>query len=276
MTIGLVTDSNSQIPPDLVARYGVEVVPLTIVVDGTEFSEGVDLDADGFYAHFADGTPEVSTSQPSSGLFAATYERLADSGVDEILSVHVTEGLSGTLNSARLAQAGSPVPVRLVDSGTGSFGVSCCLWEAAEAIATGADLEEAALVAESTAPTVGNVFVVQALELARRGGRIDVDADGDDGIPVLTAKGADIEVVGMAHDLDEAVMIMTDFALGWGDDLRVAVGVADVEAAAMSEAMASRLSGHANVRDLVHYRVGPSVGVHTGPGTAGGFFYPAR
>jgi DegV family protein with EDD domain len=276
MTIGLVTDSNSQIPPDFVARYGVEVVPLTIVIDGIEFSEGVDLDADGFYARFADGTPEVSSSQPSPGLFAAAYERLAESGVDEILSVHVTEGLSGTLNSARLAQTGSPVPVRLVDSGTGSFGVSCCLWEAAEAIVAGADLEEAAAVAESTAPTVGNVFVVQALELARRGGRIDVDTDGDEGIPVVTAKGAEIEVVGMAHDLDEAVTIMTDFTLGWGDDLRVAVGVADAEAAAMSDAMASRLSGHANVRDLVHYRVGPSVGVHTGPGTAGGFFYPAR
>lgn len=276
MTIGIVTDSNSQIPADLVHRYGVEVVPLTIVIDGVEHAEGVDLTVDDFYGRFTDGTPEVSTSQPSPGLFAEAYERLAAAGVDEILSVHVTEGLSGTLNSARLAQDNSPVPVHLVDTGTGSFGVTCCLWEAAEAIAGGADLEEAAAVAESTAGTVGNVFVVQALELARRGGRIDVDTQGADGIPVVTAKGVDIEVVGMAHDLDEAVAIMSDFALGWGDDLRVAVGVADAAAAPMSEAMASRLDGHANVRDLVHYRVGPSVGVHTGPGTAGGFFYPAR
>jgi DegV family protein with EDD domain len=276
MTIGLVTDSNSQLPAELVDRYEVEIVPITIVIDGTEYAEGVDLTADDFYARFEDATPEVSTSQPNPRLFTEAYERLAARGADEILSVHVATSLSGTLNSARLASATSAVPVRLVDSGTGSFGVSCCLWEAAEAIVRGAGLEEAAEVAEGTAATVGNVFVVQALDLARKGGRIDLATDESEGVPVVTAKGADIAVVGLAPDLDEAVTIMCDFATSWGDDLRVAVGVADSGAAAMSEAMAERLAGHASVRDIVHYRVGPSVGVHTGPGTAGAFFYPAR
>ena len=276
MTIGLVTDSNSQLPPELAERYGVEVVPLSIVVDGTEYAEGVDLTADDFYARFESGTPEVSTSQPSPGLFAAAYERLAEQGADEIMGVHVTDELSGTLNSARLAAGTSPVPIRLVDSGTGSFGISCCLWEAAEAIRRGAGLDEAAEIAESTAATVGNVFVVQALDLARQGGRLELDTDPADGVPVVTAKGADVSVVGTARDLDEAVSIMTDFAVDWGSDLRVAVGIADRQAASMSESMAARLDGHVAVREIVRYRVGPSVGVHTGPGTAGAFFYRSR
>ena len=276
MTIGLVTDSNSQLPPELVERYGVEVVPITIVIDGEEYAEGVDLSADDFYARFERATPDVSTSQPNPGQFAAAYRRLAADGADEILSIHVASSLSGTLNSARLGSASSPIPVRLVDSGTGSFGVSCCLWEAAESVRRGAGLEEAAEIAEITATTVGNVFVVQALDLARKGGRVDLATDESEGVPVVTAKGADISVVGMAADLDDAVTIMSDFATDWGDDLRVAVGVADVQAAVMSDAMADRLEGHPSVREIVHYRVGPSVGVHTGPGTAGGFFYPAR
>jgi DegV family protein with EDD domain len=276
MTIGLVTDSNSQLPPELAERYEVEVVPITIVIDGTAYAEGVDLTADEFYARFEDATPEVSTSQPTPGLFTAAYQRLAERGADEILSIHVSSSLSGTLNSARLAVASGPVPVRLVDSGTGSFGVSCCLWEAAEAIGRGAGLEEAAEIAECTATTVGNVFVVQALDLARKGGRIDLATDESEGVPVVSAKGADISVIGLAPDLDEAVTIMSDYATIWGDDLRVAVGVADQGAAVMSRAMAERLDGHESVRDIVHYRVGPSVGVHTGPGTAGAFFYPAR
>jgi DegV family protein with EDD domain len=276
MNIGLVTDSNSQLPPELAERYEVEVVPITIVIDGIEYAEGVDLTADDFYARFEGATPEVSTSQPNPSLFTEAYERLAEQGADEILSVHVAGSLSGTLNSARLAVASSPVPVRLVDSGTGSFGVSCCLWEAAEAIARGAGLEEAAEVADCTAATVGNVFVLQALDLARKGGRIDLATDESEGVPVVSAKGADISVVGLAPDLDEAVTIMCDYVTSWGDDLRVAVGVADAAAAAMSEAMAERLDGHESVRDIVHYRVGPSVGVHTGPGTAGAFFYPSR
>lgn len=276
MTIGLVTDSNAQLPSELIERYGVEVVPITVVIDGEAYAEGVDLTADDFYARFEGATPDVSTSQPNPGQFASAYQRSADAGADEILSVHVGADLSGTFNSARLAAGSSPVPVRLVDTGTASFGVSCCLWEAAEAIGDGAGLEEAARTAEETAATVGNVFVLQALDLARKGGRVDLATDESEGVPVVSAKGADLAVVGMAADLDEAVTIMTDFALDWGEDLRVAVGVADAQAAGMSEAMADRLDGHTSVREIVRYRVGPSVGVHTGPGTAGGFFYPAR
>jgi DegV family protein with EDD domain len=276
VTVGLVTDSSSQLPPELAERYGVEVVPITVVVDGVEHQEGVDLDADGFYARFADGAvPEVTTAQPGPGRFIEAYDRLAESGVDEILSIHVTAVVSGTLNSARVAAESAPVPVRLVDTGTGSFGISCCVWEAAEVLAAGGSIEDAADVAEQIGATVGNVFVVQALDLARKGGRVDLDHDAADGIPVLTARGTDLEVVGVAKSEAEAVTIMSDFVLADGPDLRVAVGVADRAAASMSEAMARRVRDDHRVREVVCYRVGPSVGVHTGPGTAGGFFYPA-
>ena len=133
--IGLVTDSNAQLPPELATRYGVEVVPLTVTVDGEAFAEGVDLDADAFYARFDHGTPTVSTSQPSPGAFAEAYARVAERGATEILSIHIGSAVSGTLNSARIAVAGSPVPVRLVDTGTASFGVACCVWEAASRVA---------------------------------------------------------------------------------------------------------------------------------------------
>lgn len=240
--IGLVTDSNSQIPPELVERYGVEVVPLTVVVDGVEHAEGVDLDADAFYAHFADGrTPLVSTSQPGPALFAAAYERAAARGAIEILSVHIGAALSGTLNSAGVAAPASPVPVRLVDTGTASFGIACCLWEAAEAIAAGAGVEEAAAVAERTAATVGNVFVVGALDLARRGGRVRVDAD-DEGVPVLTLAGGAVEVVATARTADEAADAMARHVLDHASaprPLRVAVGLADAAGSVLSERLAN-------------------------------------
>ncbi len=109
--IGLVTDSNAQLPPELIERYHVEVVPLSVTIDGETFLEGVDLDADGFYARFeGGGRPEVSTAQPSPGRFAQVFEELAGRGVTEILAVHVGSSVSGTLNSARLAAADSLVP----------------------------------------------------------------------------------------------------------------------------------------------------------------------
>ena len=276
--IGLVTDSNSQLPAELAERYGVEIVPLTVTVDGVAHLEGVDLDADGFYERFADGrVPEVSTSHPSPGQFVDAYRRLADAGATEILSIHIGSEISGTLNSARLAAQGSAVPVRLVDTGTASFGVACCVWEAAEALAREATVEEAAQVAEQLAATVGNVFTVRALDLARAGGRLaaGVDAGTGDAIPVLSLVGSAITVVGTAATLAEAADVMADRVTAAGTRLRVAVGVADADAAALVGALEDRLRGHEQVLEMVRYRVGPSVGVHSGPGTAGAFFYPA-
>ncbi|MGH9263978.1 MAG: DegV family protein [Acidimicrobiales bacterium] len=279
--IGLVTDSNAQLPPALAERYGVEIVPLTVTVDGTEYLEGVDLDADAFYARFQASRPVVSTAQPSPGRFAAAYEAVAERGATEILSVHIGSTVSGTVNSARLASQVSPVPVRIVDTGTASFAVSLCLWEGAEAVARGATLEEAAAAAERVAATVGNVFVVGALDLARAGGRLRVDIAPDraptgPAVPVLTLKGGSMQQVERCTDLEEAADTMAGFvrAAGKADPLRVGVGLSDPGTLPLVTALEERLRDAPEVRELVRYRIGPSVGAHTGPGTVGTMFAP--
>jgi DegV family protein with EDD domain len=273
-TIGIVTDSNSQIPPELVERYGIEVVPLIVTVDGVDYAEGEDLDADRFYELFDQGSSTVSTSQPSPGRIAEAYERLAARGATEILSIHLGSAMSGTLNSARVATGASPVPVRLVDTGTASFGVACCVWEAADALAAGAGIDEAASVAAQVAGRVGNVFVVKALDLARAGGRLAVGVEDDvSAIPVLSLSDGEIRAVGQAHDVAEAAVVMADYITMAGEALKVAVGIADRQAAPLWTALEEQLARATQVREVVRYRVGPSVGAHTGPGTAGAFFY---
>jgi DegV family protein with EDD domain len=255
------------------------VVPLTVTIDGEPYLEGVDLDADAFYRRFDGGRrPEVSTSQPSPGAFARAFRDLADRGAEAILAVHIGSAISGTVNSARLGAEAAPVPVRVVDTGTASFGVACCVWEAGEALAGGATLEEAAGVAGEVGAGVGTVFTVGALHLARAGGRLapeGLDAGGSDPVPVLTMAGGEMQVVGRAADLDGAVEAMTAHVLAGGPSLRVGVGVADAAGAALSEALEERLARAPVVREVVRYRIGPSVGAHTGPGTAGAFFYPS-
>ena len=278
--IGLCTDSNAQLPTELARRYGVEVVPLTVTVDGVDHLEGVDLDADGFYARFAGGAaPSVTTAAPSPGRFAAAYRALADAGAGEILSVHIGSTISATLNAARLGAEASPVPVRLVDTGTASFGVACCLWEAAEAVAAGAGLEEAAAVAEAVAARTDNVFVVRAVDLVRRGGRMSAAAaEGAleaDAIPVVRLVGGSYQPVALARTVDEAADAMAAAVLEGGERLRVGISVADAAGAPVREALERRLAGARQIVDLVRYRVGPSVGVHTGPGTAGAMWYSA-
>jgi DegV family protein with EDD domain len=276
VTISIVTDSNAQLPPELAERFGIEVVPLTVTVDGVAYLEGVDLDADDFYSRFErGGSPVVATSQPSPGRFADAYQRLADGGATEILSVHIGSSVSGTVNAARLAAGDAPVPVRVVDTGTASFAVALCAWASAEAIAAGATLDEAATAAARVSATVGNVFVVRALDLARAGGRLAPTMElGSDEIAVLTLTGGVMRTLGYARDLDGAAGAMAVHVRSSGTGLRVGVGVADAGTEPLAEALASRLQDAAEVSELVRYRIGPSVGAHTGPGTVGTMFVP--
>ena len=269
--IALVIDSNAQLPPAFAERFGVTTVPLTVTVDGVMYREGIDLDADGFYALLEAGgqpPPAVTTAQPSPGDFAAAYDRLVADGADAILSVHIGSAVSGTVNSARLAAADVTVPVRIVDTGTASFAVSLCLWAAADALAAGARLDEAAAAAEATAATTGTVFVVKALDLARAGGRLAGDATTA-AIPVLTMADGVMRVVDEAVDLDGAAEAMVGHVARQPEGLRVGVGHGDGAMAPLAGTLGERLRALPNVRELVHYRAGPSVGAHTGPGTVG-------
>ena len=134
--IALVTDSSALLPADLRARFDVDVVPLTVVVDGEAFAEGVDLTTDAFYERLAAGAT-VSTAAPPPGVFLQAYERAAQRGASAILSVHIGSNTSATLDSARVATRESTVPVELVDTGTASFPVACCVGAAGLAIEHG-------------------------------------------------------------------------------------------------------------------------------------------
>ncbi|MGB3737049.1 MAG: DegV family protein [Ilumatobacter sp.] len=279
--IGIVVDSNSQMPRELAERHQIVVVPLTVSVDGVERLEGVDLDADEFYGFWTeDHEPKVETSQPSPGAFVAAYTELLERGATEILSIHIADAMSGTLNSARLAREMVDAPVRLVDTGTASFGISCCAWLAAEAVAAGADLERAAALAETRAAGLHTTFVVGVPRLMDRSGRavgVGVEGAAEDGIPVIAMTGSDFSVLTTVTDLDAAVGAMVDDALAWTpsgrDGLKVAIGTSDASSAPMSAALTQALTGEASIAEVLQYRIGPSVGAHTGPGTSGLFVF---
>jgi DegV family protein with EDD domain len=274
MTVALVTDSNAQLPPALVERYGIGVVPLTVTLDGEPFLEGVDLFAPGFYDRLADGAA-VSTAAPSPGQVLAAYEAAAEAGATEVLSVHIGSSVSATVAAAEIAAGLSPVPVTIVDTGTASFSIGCCVWAAGEVLAGGAGIEAAAAEARRVAGGVGNVFVVGALALAERGGRLDPSAvDGGDGVAVLALEGGTMGVLERAGDIDTALAAMVDHVNGWPRSGLLRVGVGDALAGPVAVDLVERLAALDRVVEVVRYEIGPSVGAHTGAGTVGAVFYP--
>jgi DegV family protein with EDD domain len=273
--IALVTDSNALVPEDLRRRFDVQVVPLTVVVDGHAYAEGVDLTTRDFYTRLAAGAV-VATAAPPPGAFIDVYERAAAQGAAEVLSVHIGSNTSATLESATVAARAVDVPVELVDTGTASFPVGCCVWAAGLALERGAELAEAAAVARAVAGQVGNVFVAGAIDLARRGGRLQADANVGEDLPVLALQDGRMRVVGHAREPEDAVdaMVTAFDQAARGRPSRVGVG--DAAADELATALIQHLQSLPEVVDLVRYEVGPSVAAHTGLGTAGLVHFPAE
>jgi len=273
--IGLVTDSNAQLPPDLRQRYQVGVVPLTVVVGGRPYREGVDITSAEFYERLGSGA-EVSTAAPSPGEALEVYEQAASGGATEVLSIHIGSNTSATINAVKVAAGSSPVPVEVVDTETASFAVACCVWAAGEVLNAGGDLTHAADVARRVAGRVGNVFIVGALDLARRGGRLAADAAEGEGLPVLALAGGQMNVVGHVEDVESAVDAMTDYFVEAAAGQAQRAGVGDALTPELAGEYAARLAARPEVVELVRYEIGPSVGAHTGAGTVGACFFPAK
>jgi fatty acid kinase fatty acid binding subunit len=274
--IGIVTDSSSQITADLVERFDIEVVPLTVTIDGTDHLEGVDLDADAFYRAFESGaTPEISTSQPAPGRFAEAYARVAERGVEHIVSIHLSAAMSGTVDSARLAAPDSPIEVTVIDTGSASFGVAVCAWAAGVAIDRGANVGDIERRIANLVPRLATSFMVGVPLLTERGGRaVDVDLSDDDGISVLAMADGKLDVLDRVTTVDDTIDVMSTYATSWGAGTTVAIGTSDRSSRRLSERLERALSGLDGIDDVIHYRIGPSVGAHTGPGTFGLFVFP--
>lgn len=273
--IRIVTDSAAMLPDELRHRYSITVVPLTITVDGCEYTEGTDLTTADFYASLAAGA-EVSTAAPAPGAFVDAYRAAASEGATALLSVHTGSTLSATVSSATLAAGLVDIPVTLIDTGVASFPVAMAVWSAAESIADGGSVDDAARIARATAERVGSLFVVGVSEVARRGGRF-VSVNGElTPTTVLELVSGRLTELGMAADIDAAIEMMVEHTVRLADDEPLRIGVGHGAHQSVAEVLVARLADVPGIVDITLYEVGPSVGAHTGPGTFGVVYAPSE
>jgi DegV family protein with EDD domain len=170
----IVTDSGTDLllPPEQLAELDIHIVPLVVTLDGQSYREDVDIQSDAFYRLLAATDSLPTTSQPSPGDFAETYRRLAADDPD-ILSIHMTSGLSGTFNAA-LAGA-NLVPeanVTLVDTKTLSAAAGWQVEAAARALKASWPLEQILALLERIGAASESAYTLQELKYLIHGGRI--------------------------------------------------------------------------------------------------------
>jgi DegV family protein with EDD domain len=277
-SVAIVTDSTADLPPELATLRSITVVPLTLNFDGKALLDGVDIRPDEFYRRLPSATTHPTTSQPSPGRFAAAYSSLlADH--DAVVSIHISEKLSGTYASARqAADMTDPKRVRVVDSEVVSMSLGLLALTASALASKGADAETIEAKMLDMRSHVQTYFSVATLEFLRRGGRIG-RANALLGSvlqvkPVLCIRDGQVTPLERVRTFERALNRIVELTreVDRGHGVCVIVGHADAEADA--ERIARDLDPIADT--LMIQPLGPVVGAHAGPGVVGVGCYPAE
>jgi DegV family protein with EDD domain len=255
----------------MASDLGVVVVPLTIMFGAESFLDGVDISVAAFYERMRAFSGLPTTSQPSVERFRAAYESCGEGA--EIVSIHISSKMSGTLNSASVAreQAGAADRIDLVDSYSVSLGLGIVVVEAARAAAAGASRPEVVAVARDAAKHVRVVAAVDTLEYLRRGGRIGRARSLLGSLlsikPLLQIEDGEMAPFERVRTRTRALDRLAEIATSDPTVRRMAVAAAgdDETARRLYERIAPALPG----TEMMLGAIGPIVGVHAGPGLVG-------
>ena len=269
MPVKIVTDSVSDIPPDIVKELGITVIPVLIRFGEETYRDGIDITTDQFYKRLVSSRVMPVTSAPSLDMFIRTYARLGKE-TDEVLAIILSSRLSGVYNaalqSARLMESGPHVMV--VDSGWAVMAQGFIVIEAARAAQAGTGLNEILEQIERNKTRVDMRATLDTLEYLKRGGRIG-KAQAFLGSmlkvnPIITLRDGVVEPAGRAHSRGKAIDALFDFAASY----KHIDGLA-VEGAACPEdveRLVERLGAIFPKEKIIRTRTTPVIGTHTGPG----------
>lgn len=273
--IHVVTDSGSDLALEVKERLGIHVVPLTVQFGSEIFKDGVEISVADFYAKLKTESEMPSTCQPSPADFVAMYEKIAEPG-DTIISVHLSSKMSGTYQSAVLASTmlDSSIKVITVDSKAASMGLGLVAVTAAEGVQAGKDLDEILSDVQHVIDHLQVYFVVDTLEFLKKNGRIAL-AQALVGTmlsikPILTLVDGEVapfeKIRGKAKALKRVRELILEFqARSPEKTIRAALShtTAPEEAEQVIDALKLVLPVGGEV---VVGEIGPTIGVHTGPG----------
>lgn len=266
----VVTDSTADIAPSIAEQLGIAIVPLSVSFGADTILDGSISQAE-FFARMGREPKLPTTAQPPVGLFIEAYERALDSA-EQVVSVHISNKLSGTIESARQAASQFAEKVHVFDSLNLSWGLAWQAVEAARASTGGASVEEALVRLERAREKVRLIVGLDSLDNLAKGGRIGkvsaflggllsvkvtlfVDGNGEF-VPVARARGEKAALEGTLAWIAEqmAGRVKGSFAVGHA--------LSEERAHRLAEEIASRYE----VEEMIIYEAGAVISAHTGTG----------
>ncbi|MDQ1305846.1 MAG: fatty acid kinase fatty acid binding subunit [Actinomycetota bacterium] len=265
----VVTDSTAYLPDELVEENGIGLVRLQVIVAGRSYQEGTEIHP----AQVAEALREwkvITTSRPTPAEFLTAYTAAAEAGATGVVSVHLSAHMSGTYESAMLAARESPIPVRVIDSGSVGMGLGFVALAAARSARNGDALAEVVEVAERVSAGATVLFYVDTLEFLRRGGRIG-GASAALGTalrvkPLLQLVNGEVAPLEKARTASRALARLQELVLEKAAGRQVDVAVQHLASEDRARSLAADLSGRLSGTKIGVSEVGAVVGAHVGPG----------
>jgi DegV family protein with EDD domain len=272
MTVRIVTDSTCDLPPEIIAKFGIHVVPLYINVGREGYLDGVDITREEFYTRLPEFPEHPTTAVPSIGRFAAAYNTLADEGATEVLSIHISTALSGVVNMARLAaESSTSVHVTVVDSHQLSLGTGFLVLTAAEMAVAGKTVPEIMTALRSQIERTHVFAALDTLEFLKRSGRMNKYVADFASLlqikPILSMYNG-TAVTEKVRTRDRAVKRVLEMLDSFGQLEKIAIVHTHATMDHLSE-FKKIAASHLPRVDIMIEDITPVIGAHIGPGAIG-------
>jgi DegV family protein with EDD domain len=276
--VRIVTDSACDLPQSVADELGIEIVPLTIRIDGKEYVDRRDLSVADFWAKCSASPTLPETAAPSPGQFEQTYRQLQADGAGSIVTISLSGALSATMQSAELAarSVSDQIRVTVLDSRSATLGLGAIVASCAQLAATGATHDDITSHALDLAGRTRVWGALDTLDNLKKGGRIGgakaLLASALAIKPIIEVRDGKVEQGGKQRTRSKALAFLVEkvAAVNGLDSLYVLhADCRDVDQ--FVEMLRPHVDGRIIVGDI-----GPVVGSHAGPGTIGVAFFVPR
>lgn len=279
MSIAIVTDSTADIPKDLVEKYKIKVVPLSVIFGEESFlDDGVDITIEEFYRKMRTSEIIPTTTQPTPSDFVKTYKELLKDH-NSIVSIHISKKMSGTIDSAEIAKKEFPdKDIEIIDSELVHMPCGFLVLKAAKLAQDGKSKEEILKAVSDIKSKINVLFSPSTLEYLKRGGRIGrakaLLASLLQIKPILTLHLGEVSPYKNTRRWEQAKNeIINSMKNMIEEGENMVVSVADSDAKEDGDEMAERIKATFNPKQLLRVDIGCIVGAHLGPGGIGITFY---
>jgi len=276
--IAIVTDSTADIPKKIYDMHKITIVPLTVVFGDESYkADGIDLPIDDFYKKLKVSKNLPKTIQPSPGDFIVVYRELLKN-YDQIISIHISKKMSGTVDSALIARKEFPdKKIEIIDSQLVHMPLGFLAIEAAMMAKKGDSIEKIRDRINFLKPNMKSLFVPKTLEYLQKGGRIgrakSLIASLLEIKPILTLNYGEVSPYKNTRRWNQAkdeIIASMKIILPSPENLIVSVG--DLDLKEDGEEMAERIKSELNPAELIRVDFGIIVGAHLGPAIGISFY----